>query len=176
MLLYLLMPDKLKAARQGKYFNYVVDNELRDLHVHGIAGYSSVRILGISMDLKGREKFLSQTTCGSYFGCAVCLTRFRKGLRTKPTFVGARLWLPRDSPLRNEYHNGFDFICEEHGTPPALRTTASVFVACSIAAEEGLRDFLGQCGAPMFARLPDFCYENQVQAALTLTHFMFVFT
>ena len=72
MLMYMLLQEKLKASQQVKFFRYVVDNELREeLHLHGIVGYSSVRIFGISMDLKGREKFLRQTTCGSYFRCAV---------------------------------------------------------------------------------------------------------
>ena len=96
------------------------------------------------MDLKGREKFLQQVACNGYHSCAVCTTRFRKGLRTKPIYVGARRWLPDASPLRNSFHDGFDFISEERRGPPSLRITTSVFEATAIVEEEGLHDFLGK--------------------------------
>ena len=59
-------------------------------------------------------------------------------------YVGARLWLGDMSPLRNGFHDGFDFVSEERGVAPAMRTTAFVHTACAIAREEGLRDFMGR--------------------------------
>ena len=148
ILLYLLMSENLKAANQRKYFKYVIDNELGSLHLRGIAGVPSVRILGISMDLKGREKFFQQVACNGYHSCSVCTTPYLQGLRTKPIFTGARMWLPDTSPLRNCFHDGFDFISEERRGAPSLRTTASVFEASAIAEEEGFRDFLGKSHLP----------------------------
>ena len=66
------------------------------------------------------------------------------------------------------FHNGYDFISQEHGAPPSLCNTAAVFTAFSIVVENGLRDYLGQCEAPMFTRLPGFCYERQVCFVLTI--------
>ena len=143
MLLYMLVPPRFKAHAQAKFFNYVVKRELRDLHYTGINN-KPVRVAGISMDLRGREKFLSQLSCLSFYGCSVCSHRFDPGLATKVSFTGARRWLPRGHPLRNEQFGVYDFVSEERRTSPNLRTTESVIEACAIVQEEDLRDFMGK--------------------------------
>ena len=142
MLLYLLVPQAMTVAQQTAIFDYVVDQELTDLHTNGVEG-TVVRVLGISLDLRGREKFLRQRACTSFYGCSVCTVCFPSGLRTKLTFTGARSWLPAGSPLRNSCCGDFDFIDEHHDVSPALRTTDSVRDACVMVEEEGLLHYKG---------------------------------
>ena len=133
------------SGLQSKFFDYVVENELSLLHLNGVGG-KVVRVLGISMDLCGREKFLRQQSCSSYFGCSVCEHRFEVGLQRKVTYTGARLWLPFCHPLRNEQSGEFDFT--KLRASPELRTTVSVREACALVREESLVHFKGQYGAP----------------------------
>ena len=153
----------LKSYQQLKFLKFVVDYELRHLHTHGIGGIS-VRVCGISMDLRGREKFFNQRGCNSSTGCSVCTMRFFNRVAKKVHFCGSRRWLPTSSPLRGAFHNGFDFVDEERRRPPSLRTTASVFDACALIEEVGadLNDYIGQRGPPMFHSLPNCTYEQQV--------------
>ena len=143
MLLYMLIPPHFKANLQSKFFDYVVRRELRPLHLVGVNNLP-VRIVGISLDLRGREKFLSQLNCISYYGCSVCRHRFLPGLATKVTFTGARRLLPQGHPLRGKQFGAYDFIAVEQRNPPRFRTTESVLEACAIVREEPIRDFMGK--------------------------------
>ena len=142
MLCWLLMPPSLKASQQAKFFSFFVDHELRSLHTDGILGVP-VRVFGVSLDLVGRDKFFWKKSCTSYNGCSVCDIHFRPGLHRKPVYIGARKWLPVNSPLRNIFYQGFDFICEERAGPPTSRTTNSVAEACILVAEEELEHYMG---------------------------------
>ena len=75
ILLYLLFSNKMPASHHAKFYHYVIENELRDLHLNGVNNHL-VRVIGASLDLKGREKFMQQQTCTSYFGCNVCTGQF----------------------------------------------------------------------------------------------------
>ena len=112
MLLYMLIPKRFSAKHQSKFFDYVIEQELRPLYYTPIGG-KVVRVIGISMDLRGREKFLRQRSCTSYFGCSVCQHKFAPGLNKKLTFTGARLWLPFGHALRNSRAGEYDFPDEE---------------------------------------------------------------
>ena len=143
MLLYLLLKNSLSAKQQRKYFTYVVKDELADLHTNGINGMI-IRVFGALLDLRAKEKFLNQRYCTGYYGCHVCTEEFFPGFRTKVCFCAARRWLPRTSRLRNEFQDGFDFICAERRGPPPLRTTKSVYDACALVSEEGLNHYMGK--------------------------------
>ena len=160
MLLYMLMPKKFSPDLQSKFFDYVVAEELRFIHSSGIRD-KVVRVIGISMDLRGREKFLQQQSCNSYYGCSVCHHRFERGLHKKCAFTGARLWLPLTHPLRNEQCGVFDFISDERRGSPTFRTTESVREAVALCQEENLRHYKGQYGAPLFCSLENFSYQQQ---------------
>ena len=146
MLLFMLLPHDLPTAQQAKFFRYVVREELADLHTTGVAGHL-FRVLGISLDLKGRAPFLQQQAHNSYYGCSICTGRYEKALEggKKVIFCGARQWLPRLSPLRKSYYAGFDFVREENRPPPPLRTTDSVFEAVALKQAENLRHYMGVC-------------------------------
>ena len=144
ILLYMLIPPHYNAKLQSKLFAYAVQRELRVLHITGINNVP-VRVVGISLDLRGREKFLAQRACNSYYGCSVCCHRYLRGLGTKLVFTGARRWLPPNHPLRGEQFGRYEFVSAEQRPPARLRTTESVLEACAIVQEEHLRDFMGNC-------------------------------
>lgn len=144
MLLYMFVPSKFTAATQKKFFDFVVAKELAPLHHSGI-GDMAVRVVGFSLDLKGRDKFLDQKACNGYFGCSVCHTQFCPGISKKVTFTGARLWLPMGHPLRAAQHDTYEFISHERRAPPPLRTTATVREAVALVQEANLDHFMGTC-------------------------------
>ena len=60
IMMSLLIPSKLTATSQKKYFDYVVENELNPLVTTGIrhpGGTARVLVFGSSLDLPGRDKF-----------------------------------------------------------------------------------------------------------------------
>ena len=69
-----------------------------------------------TLDLKGREKFLNQTSVQSYAGCAHCAAIFPKGCGG-PCFGISRRFLPRDHPLRAENFGSnkeYQYTAPEH--------------------------------------------------------------
>lgn len=60
MFLSLLLPTKMKACRQKKYFDFIVAKELNPLAVVGVShpeGTTKVIVFGTSFDLPAKDKF-----------------------------------------------------------------------------------------------------------------------
>ena len=144
MLLSMYIPEKFSSSHQKKFFDYIIDQELRPLHHTGIDGMA-IRVFGFCLDLKGRDKFLQQKGCNSYFGCSVCHNQSAPGIFKKVTHTGARLWLPSDHPLRNVRHGDYQFVSSERRPPPPLRTTSTVREAIALVNEGNLVHFMGEC-------------------------------
>ena len=76
MLLWLLVPSQLSATAQLKYFKHVAISDINPLKTQGLQDGNGrrvcVSVFGLSLDLKGREKFLNQTSVQSYNGCSTC--------------------------------------------------------------------------------------------------------
>ena len=57
MFLSLLLPTKMKASRQKKYFDFVVAKELNPVGVSHPEGTTKVIVFGSSFDLPAKDKF-----------------------------------------------------------------------------------------------------------------------
>ena len=101
----MLFPDELKADDQKKFFEKIIEDDWNPLFTEGVrtpfGEKVQVQILGMTLDLKGREKFLNQVSVQSYVGCAYCAAVFPKGCGG-PCFGIARRSLPDGHPLRNQ--------------------------------------------------------------------------
>ena len=63
MMCWLLIPDTMSTASQIKYFKYVIKTELNPLYRHGVPGPDGdvkIKVFGVSLDLKEKEKFYNQ--------------------------------------------------------------------------------------------------------------------
>ena len=103
IMVWLLIPNEMKAEDQLKYFNYVIKTELNPLFLHGVEGPDgpcAIKLFGGAFDLKGKEKFYNQMPVGSYCGCSTCDVHFDQG-PGGPIFACARRYLPADHPLRS---------------------------------------------------------------------------
>ena len=63
MIIWMLIPAKMSASAQLKYFNYLVKTELNPLQETGVPGPDGpvlIKLFGASLDLKGKEKFYDQ--------------------------------------------------------------------------------------------------------------------
>ena len=63
MMCWMLIPDNMSTANQMKYFEYVIKHELNPLYRHGVPGPDGdvkVKVFGVSLDLKEKEKFYNQ--------------------------------------------------------------------------------------------------------------------
>ena len=176
MFLSLLMPTKLKAASQKKYFDFLVAAELNPLAAVGVrhpGGTTKVIVFGTSFDLPQKDKFFglrglcSVTTpvcyrylhvvnlCGhphslgfqSVHGCPDCLQE-NPSYCGRMMYLGSRRHLSPDSPLRERRCGVYQFVDSERRAPPARRTTRSMKVCLQIVKDN---DFLHVCG---FACVP----------------------
>ena len=108
----MLLPDELSAAQQKKFFDKVIEVDYNPMYKEGITDAFTgdkiqVQMFGQTMDLKGREKLLSQISVQSYVGCSHCSAVFPKGCGG-PCFGIARKSLPEGHPLRKQ-HCGPDY-------------------------------------------------------------------
>ena len=93
MFLSMLIPSSLTTKAQRKYFEHVcrVDfNPAATKGVMGPAGPCKLVIFGISLDLKGREKFQDQKSIQSYNGCSTCRVVYDSGPHKGLTFSVSR--------------------------------------------------------------------------------------
>ena len=125
MMLIMLIPARLKAASQKKYFDYLVDTELNYLSTTGVirpsGNRTKVKVFGITLDLPGRDKFLWLRGYASVQGCPDCLLNYLPAW--KMMYVGSRRLLPPNSSLRDKTCGVYEFHAEERRPPPPARTT-----------------------------------------------------
>ena len=125
MLLVLLIPATLKPLQQKKYFDYLSE-ELNYLATVGLRcgprGTIKAQVFGITLDLPGRDKFLSLRGYNSVHGCPDCLLEYVS--KWKLMYLGSRRQLPPESPLRGRRCGDYQFIDEEPRPAAPLRTTA----------------------------------------------------
>ena len=166
ILMWMLIPHSMSAASQLKYFKHICDAELNPLQTRGVAGPDgpvSVKVLGASLDLKGKEKFYNQITVVGYCGCSTCCVHFDQG-PAGAIYGCARQFLPEGHPLRSKdcvfegltltYRN------EETRTAPATKTTQTLFKFLAVARRLGVQHYLGQKGPPMLMSLRGFMYDR----------------
>ena len=158
MLPWLIVPDNMPAANQLKYFNYLCVHELNPLEKCGVPGPDGpvkIKIIGASLDLKGKEKFYHQKAVQSYCGCSTCTIHFDVGPEG-PIYAAARLYLPPDHPLRARRckFNGyvFEFVKEEHRREPKLKTSQTLFKYDAMRKARGVEHFCGQKGPVMLSK------------------------
>ena len=63
MLCWMLIPSDMSSESQLKYFNHVVRHDLNPLALEGVPGPDGnvkAKLYGVTLDLKGKEKFLNQ--------------------------------------------------------------------------------------------------------------------
>ena len=163
MFLSMLIPSSLTTKAQRKYFEHVcrVDfNPAATKGVMGPAGPCKLVIFGISLDLKGREKFQDQKSIQSYNGCSTCRVVYDSGPHKGLTFSVSRRFLPRDHHLRQATSGAFEFGGTEERSAPIGKDTEYVLSCATYAAAQDIEHFLGQKGLPMFASLVGFNYER----------------
>ena len=100
----MLIPSRLSATSQKKYFDKVIEHDYNPMYKDGLINSLGetirVQIFAQVLDLKGKEKFLNQVSVQSYVGCSHCTAHFDKGCRG-PRFAMARRYLPSVHRLRN---------------------------------------------------------------------------
>ena len=76
MMCWMLIPETMSTENQTKYFNYVIKTELNPLYRHGVPGPDGdvkIKVFGVSLDLKEKEKFHNQVNCVVFYVCCcVC--------------------------------------------------------------------------------------------------------
>ena len=166
MFCWALIPEKMKASEQLKYFDYIVNTELNPLQEHGFLGPDGlvkVKLFGASLDLKAKEKFYNQISVQAYCGCSTCGIKYDAG-PGGPIYAAARLMLPADSPLRNRvcvcHGQRFFFRNQENRRPARIKTTQTLFNCATRARQLSLEHFLGQKGFPLFRNLRGWQYDK----------------
>ena len=163
MFLSMLIPSTLSATAQRKYFEHIclVDfNPAATRGVMGPHGPCKVIIVGISLDLKGREKFQDQKSVQSFNGCSTCCVVYESGAHRGLVFSVARRFLPHDHKLRRERAGPFEYTAREDRPPPGAKSTSYVIGCAMYAMAHELEHFLGQKGLPMFASLVRYNYPR----------------
>lgn len=162
MLLWLLVPSQLSATAQLKYFKHVAISDINPLKTQGLQDGNGrrvcVSVFGLSLDLKGREKFLNQTSVQSYNGCSTCRIKFEAGTHRRLVHAVARRWLPPTHPLRGTRHDGHEFAQTEGKDPAMAKDTDFVLSCAAFAKDKQIGHFLGQKGLPMFTFLEGYNY------------------
>ena len=63
MMCWMLIPDTMSTLSQTKYFKYAIKTDLHPLYRHGVPGPDGdvkIKVFGVSLDLKEKEKFYNQ--------------------------------------------------------------------------------------------------------------------
>ena len=86
----MMHPSELKSSRLNKYYDFAVQDELRELYYNGLQGtrIRSVFVFGITLDLEGRYKFFRMQNYNAFYACTICNHRFAKGLGCRVVFTG----------------------------------------------------------------------------------------
>ena len=149
MLSFAIIPNEMSANKQLKYFDYFCRKELNRLHVHGVPGPDGnvkCKLFGVSLDLKGKEKFWNTIIVGGYCGCSTCQVHFDQG-PGGPIYSTARLMLPAHHPLRNAncVFQGYNYVFrnQERRDHPANKTTQYVMALALMAKQRRVEHFLG---------------------------------
>ena len=89
MMVFLMYESGMPQKRRIKYYDYSI-KELNLLHQRGVPDtcIESVFVLGATLDLEGRYKFMGCQKFNAYYGCTVCYHRYARGLSNKVVFTG----------------------------------------------------------------------------------------
>lgn len=155
MMVWMLIPHDMSAKSQLKYFDYVTSMELNPIATDGVDGPDgpvAIKLFGAAMDLKGKEKFYNQNIVQSYCGCSTCAVHYDQG-PGEPIFALARRYLPLGHPLREQHctfkGRMYEYRNAESRTPPAVKTSQTLFNYVARARHHGVEHYLGQKGPIM---------------------------
>lgn len=162
ILLIGLLPDKLKATQQRKYYDFFARHELDDIFNNGINGIK-IQLFSLSMDTKGREEILGMQTSQAYQSCSVCLHTWSEGIGGvgKITCDGYRRFLrPNSAARQRQFRCGgitFEYNKVEVLPPPRKRNNEFVCEAVTTAMGNN-RPFLAHKWMPLVSAWPGFCW------------------